>query len=126
MNRTCSRCTNSYPEDNYYERQAACKPCVRQARKLYVQSNPEKIKALDLKRYSGITLEHYNRLFTEQEGKCKICGKHATELKKMLAADHCHITGTIRGLLCTKCNCAIGFLNDSLDLVLSAAKYLKG
>ena len=73
----------------------------------------------------GMTKEEYIQFFNNQNGKCKICGKHQSELKRRLAVDHCHITGRIRGLICANCNTAIGFFNDDPVLVGKAKIYLE-
>ena len=59
------------------------------------------------KRAYGITVEDYERMFQEQGGVCKIC-QHTCKSGKQLAVDHCHETGTVRGLLCAKCNTNLG------------------
>jgi hypothetical protein len=41
-----------------------------------------------------------------------------------LSVDHCHETGTVRGLLCHGCNAAIGLLGESIDRINAAAMYL--
>ena len=43
---------------------------------------------------------------------------------KVANVDHCHTTGKIRGLLCRKCNTAIGLLNDNATVLRLAAEYL--
>lgn len=54
------------------------------------------------------------------QGKaCAICG--TTE---QLFVDHDHITGQIRGVLCRKCNSAIGMLGDSIQGLYRAIAYL--
>lgn len=72
----------------------------------------------------GITLEIYNRIFEEQAGCCAICGKHQIEFKRRLAVDHCHSSGHVRGLLCTRCNLGLGCFNDGTKLLSSAINYL--
>ncbi len=71
----------------------------------------------------GLTDLDYNKLLAAQNGLCAIC--HKRPGKKRLAVDHCHKTGRVRGLLCTRCNIAIGCLMDSPDLARAAAEYLE-
>jgi hypothetical protein len=72
----------------------------------------------------GITVEEYNELFQEQEGCCKICGKHQTAFKRKLDVDHCHETGKIRGLLCNRCNQALGLMKDSPENIKAMLEYV--
>ena len=46
--------------------------------------------------------------------------------KMKLVVDHCHATGTVRGLLCHNCNRALGLLHDNTEVLLNAIKYLEG
>lgn len=43
----------------------------------------------------------------------------------MLAVDHCHVTGKIRGLLCTRCNVALAAVGDNLEGVMRFVEYLR-
>lgn len=92
--------------------------------KEYRKNNPDKLRDKHLRRNYGITLQQYNEMFEKQEGKCAICGTHQSEFKKPLYVDHCHETGKIRGLLCDKCNHAIGLLKDSPNISQEASNYL--
>jgi len=56
------------------------------------------------RRKYGITLEDYNKLYSNQNGCCSICHRPQFELEKTLSVDHDHITGKVRGLLCNGCN----------------------
>ena len=76
-----------------------------------------------LKSLYGISSDDYDRLFAHQRGACAICGKRSA---KTLCVDHCHATGKVRGLLCQRCNLALGHLNDSPTLVSAALAYLTG
>lgn len=97
----------------------------REYQKEWRTQNKERRRNIELKYKFGITLEDYNNLFAAQEGKCKICKKHQTELKTTLHVDHNHITGKVRGLLCKQCNFGIGYLQDNPELCRDAAKYLE-
>lgn len=81
-------------------------------------------RASDLKNFYGLTVEDYNRLFTQQEGKCAICGREQVIEKRQLAVDHDHKTGAVRGLLCGKCNMTLGLFNDKASIFLEMYQYL--
>ena len=51
---------------------------------------------------------------------CAICGKDHD-----LCIDHDHGTGAIRGVLCRRCNLAIGILGDDPGMVRRALAYLE-
>lgn len=69
----------------------------------------------------GIVSEEFDLLVLAQMNLCAICLKY---FGKSLHVDHDHRSGKIRGLLCGKCNKAIGLLDDRPQLAESAAKYL--
>lgn len=69
----------------------------------------------------GLSVEDFQELEKEQDSQCWICGEKPT---RRLHVDHHHESGAIRGLLCSRCNSAIGLLRDRSDLCLAAAKYL--
>ena len=71
----------------------------------------------------GITPEQYLDLFNRQKGTCAICGKSAFN-NKLLAVDHDHSTGVIRGLLCDNCNKGLGFFDEKTLLLKKAMMYL--
>lgn len=105
---------------------AANKERIRQKKREYTQAKPEIKRASYLRKEYGITLEDYDRMYTEQGGKCMICktedvrnGQH-----KHLHIDHCHEVGHIRGLLCSRCNAGLGHFNDRPELLMAAAGYL--
>ena len=72
--------------------------------KEYYKNNKEHCLGMQYKYSYGIDVEEYNRLFEEQGGCCKICGKHQSDIKGKLNIDHDHNTGKVRGLLCTDRN----------------------
>ena len=84
-----------------------------------------------LKKRYGLTLEIYESMLKKQNEKCLICKKKEQSIDKRynkqrnLAIDHDRLTGKVRGLLCTKCNTAIGSLDHNTKLLKSAIKYLE-
>ena len=77
-----------------------CKLCYRK----YNNSTTRKNAAL--KRKYSWTLGAFNEMAAQQDWKCVICLKEPD--KRGLVVDHNHETGTIRGLLCSRCNLIIG------------------
>jgi hypothetical protein len=77
----------------------------------------------DGQRTYGITIADYDRILSRQHGLCAICGEQRPE-ERTLHVDHDHATGTVRGLLCFRCNNALGDLRDDHELFRRAADYL--
>lgn len=90
-------------------------------RKRHPDREAKQKRRYKLKHKYGITEEVYNRMFEQQNGKCKVCMR-----QELLKIDHNHKTGEIRGLLCDRCNLAIGLFRDDPGLCLRASGYLGG
>ena len=71
----------------------------------------------------GISAVEYNKLYDAQGRKCAICDKRC-KTGKRLAVDHCHSTGKVRGLLCARCNTALGSFGDDIGRLARAIYYL--
>ena len=111
-----------------------CKRCWNKDQRVYRAKNKKKFREYDkrrpesilewkLKNRFGITLEEYQRLFDLQLGGCAICKQ--PEKDQNLAVDHDHVTGRVRGLLCRKCNIALGMLKEDEDIIWNLLDYLK-
>jgi hypothetical protein len=74
-----------------------------------------------LKKVYGISMADYEAMFERQGGACAICKRTGVAL----CVDHCHLTGEVRGLLCSLCNSAIGFCSDDPAVLQAAAAYLQ-
>lgn len=92
------------------------------------KANPHRLKGHYLSSKFGITQAQYDRMHSDQSGLCAICNQPETAKRggkiKCLAVDHCHATGKIRGLLCQKCNVALGSFGDTEVLLLKAIEYI--
>lgn len=75
-----------------------------------------------LKRNFGLTLEDYDRRLGDQDGGCAICGDPPRSTA--LHVDHDHATGAVRGLLCFRCNSALGNLRDDPRIIARALVYV--
>lgn len=94
-------------------------------KKAYYQENREQILDKTLQKTYGITSSQFEEMNTAQNGLCAICGERQTKRPFKLCVDHCHGTGTIRGLLCSLCNRALGLMRDRPELLRKAAEYLE-
>jgi len=83
--------------------------------KKYNKENPDKRKSAILKYEYGITLDQYNEMFKEQEGKCAICQRHQNKLTRTLCVDHNHKTNKVRALLCLTCNTDVSVVENRLE-----------
>lgn len=63
----------------------------------------------------GATVSRYRKLLDIQNEACAICGIKPKPGDKRLSLDHDSSTGTIRGLLCFRCNYALGVVENLLN-----------
>ena len=90
-----------------------CKPCA----------NKQATLVTALKKSAPLVPKNY---------RCPICLRNEEEAKGhnpnkkgVWCADHDHITNQFRGWLCHKCNLGLGNMNDSVERLEAAIKYLK-
>ena len=150
--KTCTKCNESKSKSFFCKRKLSndglnhwCKPCVnknntalyhkdieinrKKSREWDAKHRPQRFRS-ELKHKFGITEDNYNEMFNNQNGKCKICNRKESLLCKdgtirRLAVDHCHSSSKIRGLLCSRCNTALGLFEDNISSLLEAIEYLK-
>jgi hypothetical protein len=125
MFKICTTCLCEKPLEDFAsqgagKKRAKCKKCLADQKRDYYKRNPDKAHQRNLKTFYGITKQDYAEMFEKQNGACACCGKVSP-----LNVDHCHSSGTVRGLLCTNCNIALGHFKDDVDLIRKAIAYLK-
>lgn len=106
---------------NYYQFN---KEKIKNQRKNTIPTK-NKVKQYNFKYWYGISLDYYNELLKQQNYSCLICGRKHNENNKKLHIDHNHKTNHVRGLLCFKCNIALGHFNDDIKLLKSAISYME-
>ena len=83
-----------------------------------------------LRNIYGLTDDAYAQLHAAHDGLCAICRRLEDSVRngrpRAINIDHNHVTGEVRGLLCTPCNRAIWLLNDDPVRLRAAADYLEG
>lgn len=88
---------------------------------------PQRDRERRLQKVFGLTQAGYEALATAQNNSCAICCKPADQCTfKKLVVDHCHDTGRVRGLLCSRCNSGLGLFKDNAHSLANAIAYLGG
>lgn len=134
----CHRCNIKLTEDNTHpsakrNKRYRCKKCEIEVHNLTLGNKGFKSRDYHLLKTYGITVNEYEALLAYQEGVCHICKKPPTN--RRLSVDHKHEPGEkkrdprekrprVRGLLCWRCNSAIGKFDDDSTLLIRAADYL--
>jgi hypothetical protein len=72
----------------------------------------------------GVTEAELDTLLATQKGRCAICKSATPYGSGDWAIDHDHATGQVRGLLCSKCNLALGLLSDDPKVIAAALRYV--
>jgi hypothetical protein len=94
--------------------QPKCKKCATKNRKQYYK--PHEF----MRRKFNLSEEEYLNLILQKE--CSICGCNTNEKQ---CIDHCHETNKIRGILCHKCNTALGLFDDDIGRIKNSIRYLE-
>jgi hypothetical protein len=110
----------------------SCRQKIADYMRLY-RDKPEVRRKKSLehkKRKYNITELQFKILLDKQNNVCAICNTLGYRRSKVdpvlgLCIDHDHKTNKIRGLLCYRCNAALGNLNDDISLLEKAISYLK-
>ena len=129
----CIRCstTKTWSEFNFNDKcftglDSWCKECRLENHKNLRVKNKEYFQLANykgkLKLNYDMTKEEYELRLEQQQGRCALC--FSFRGKKKLSVDHCHKSGKFRGLLCNKCNLALGMFGDSIEWIDRAREYL--
>lgn len=111
----CRACTRLSDNTRYRKNIRNTKIRKKKYNKIYFKNNKfiyknGQWKSQGIFNFDGtqFTTINFDRLYQIQQGRCGICNKHSTDLKRQLDVDHNHKTGIVRGLLCRYCNVGIG------------------
>jgi len=135
----CNKCKQFKPFTDFgvSQKRPSCKKCYYKWHKEYLNRPGRKEKERQyflsgyFKRTYGITFEEYQEMVVKQNNCCAICMvpetrlDHRTNKPQQLHVDHCHKTGKVRGLLCSRCNTGLGKFEENILLFESCIKYLQ-
>jgi hypothetical protein len=122
----CRECQRKYAAGWYKKPENAAK--IRQQGATWWKAHPveAKLKARkQLCRKYGITIDMFEKMLSEQHGRCAICFGSEPGGNGSFYIDHCHATNQVRGLLCHYCNFLLGQAFDSPTVLASAIAYLQ-
>ena len=120
--KTCSKCNKEHPIEMFSKRtyasgkvssQSKCKNCERSVRSKYYKPHEY------MRRRFKLTEERYAELMDVEI--CELCGG-GFDGKKCI--DHSHKTEKIRGVLCNKCNTALGLVGDNVETLSRMIDYI--
>lgn len=145
----CFRCKKEKTDPEFRERSAGvlhswCKACFGVVSTQWLRDHPtaaKKISAQNRRKNSrrmhesyfvesyGIDFEDWARMYEACEGRCPGCtiklNPNASGRRELVHVDHEHNTGKVRGLLCARCNLALGAARDDPNVLRSLARYLE-
>ncbi len=96
---------------------------ISDASRRWREKNPTHNRAFYLKQY-GMTLADYETMLEGQNRRCAISGCN-NKPKRAMQVDHDHVSGLVRGLICSNCNCGLGLLGDNAERLAAAIDYLR-
>ena len=145
----CKKCSLEKPRTQFYREKrtkrgynARCIDCCKADANAVYQANPTPYIERSRVQHSdplhrrrrtckshGITLEQYDALLEKQGGHCAMCPATSSghNMTDDFCIDHDHITGKVRGLLCSSCNLLLGKAkaDEGNSILLGALFYLK-
>lgn len=131
-NRNCNHCKKAF---TLGDPSTYTKYCSVQCRNRYHNNkqgtkyrNSEKGKntmfAWRLRSQFNLSVDEYNNMLKNQQYSCAIC--ETTEPTGYgWHVDHCHKSGKVRGILCSKCNQGLGLFSDNTKHLNKAINYLE-
>jgi hypothetical protein len=123
----CPRCRTSKPIAQFGKNRSAadgltsyCLPCHREVTRANTIKLHGSTREYHLRRRYGITSADFDALVAAQGGLCALCRERVPE-----HVDHDHVTGVVRGVLCSGCNQGLGNFRDSVAALRNAIDYLE-
>ena len=139
QSRQCTRCDVRKPLSHFPKNKSnrlgvasMCKACACEVASAYWHSDVEKARLKQRKqrilRNYGKSLDWFETTIASQGNCCPCCG-----VKYVMGAngadravvDHCHVTGQLRGIICSTCNVALGYAKENALRLRNLACYVE-
>ena len=122
----CPGCRREVPRSDFAKNRtsrdgltAYCRPCHNAKSKATYTRLYGSTRSYHLKRRYGITSAEFDAMSEAQGGVCALCRRRPPQ-----HVDHDHLTGQVRGLLCSGCNQGLGNFRDDAAVLRLAADYV--
>lgn len=115
--RRCHKCEAPVPGAERKPGIAVCDECRVDRR----PNTAAKERRRTLRKY-GLTPEAFDELLAAQGGRCRTCRTDTPGVKGW-CIDHCHSSGRVRALLCTRCNTALGYTDENPAVLRALADF---
>lgn len=106
----------------HMERRATTGNCI-ECEAINNQKRKERSKWKRIFDLYGLVQDDLQRMIAEQKNECSICAASFEDVNMHI--DHCHSTGKVRSLLCSRCNQAIGLIDESIERADKIKQYLQ-
>jgi hypothetical protein len=141
--RYCPKCEKKQKSTNFQNKrktgkQSWCKLCMLKKCKKWVTENRKQyllvLQKSNLRRNHGIDWSFYEAELKKQKNRCAVCRVNKPGGQGRWGVDHdhrcCPTAGKscgkcFRGLLCNRCNVALGMVGDSIKILKQMLKYLR-
>lgn len=126
----CRACKTSKPPEEFYfmgtknkMRRGQCITCVNAYESTTDVRSRNRVTGRLYR--TGFTQELWEKTLVRQQYGCAICSIPFAESTRSPHGDHCHVSMQPRGILCHKCNTALGLFGDDPARLRKAAAYLE-
>jgi len=133
----CTKCGEVKPDTEFHRearnplrngKRTQCKSCDLLKNNKYRKANRDLVnkKRVQYNRVKKAFFppDLFDERLAAQNGVCAICGAEDAGGRGAFHADHDHATETPRGVLCHRCNIALGHFRDNPEILQSAIEYL--
>lgn len=108
----------------------SCRNCTKdRQRRYYKKTSGYSSRNYHCKTKYGMSLEDRNTIIENQKDTCPICNSKYTYTssisKHSPCIDHCHESGSIRGIICSSCNLVLGKVSDDIEVLENMINYLR-
>ena len=132
MSKVCTKCKQEKDKSQYHKLKLGkdgLNPVCTECRNKFQRANRElNGYRSQIKYMYGLSYTDYLNLIEKQNGVCIGCESPfyvENDSLSIPCVDHCHTTGKVRGILCKRCNLALGYVKDNPNTLESLLLYLQ-